>query len=31
MLLIAVVFNPLSRGNTANINTLFPEPLLKDL
>ena len=31
MLLTAVALNPLSRGNTADINTLFPEPLLRDL
>ena len=27
----AVALNPLSRGNTVNINTPFPEPLLRDL
>ena len=26
-----IALNPLSRGNTANINTPFPEPLLRDL
>ena len=31
MLSIAIVLNPLNRGNTANINTPFPEPLLRDL
>ena len=31
MSLTIIALNPLNRGNTANINTLFPEPLLKDL
>ena len=31
MLLTVITLNPLNRGNTADINTPFPEPLLRDL